>query len=833
MPTSPRNPPIPRFPAALSGPREPRRSETPPDPPIPRLPNPPPVTPELRRPESPRAPPTPLKPRLPQAPPSPRLPLTPLLPLPLFLALTLPALLPTARPASAQAIQFVGEPVELGLVQRAPLLSGLTDLFSGSLLVSDRRGLWAPSPLPNDLTDSAGGSPGTEATLFGGGRALAGGRFRHADRTGGGSFFEIAGHYLRGTDWSFADPVEERLREESALLPPRDDQMERWGGEIRYDPRPDDPDGWAFEAGFDRLRGNQLTEVGAAYARGWTRWHGQARYSRGDFGAGVEVRGRGAGDALFHRTAREIEDRSLYFSGDLSHVLSIDDRHFLHYGLGVHNALPMTGGTLTGVYEDADGIRVAEGRFGSTSRLSERLSVETAMRVGSHSRVQGLNLSGHATLNFQPAFGHSLQARAGRELVLPFTENFHLDVTAGRMTAGVLIYDIMARGVPESGFTFNDRCPGGFQDLCMRSPLAPGRKLPADPAVLWNTLVEIAAASDPLALRPLRQFFRDPEPGELKARLLLFNQKEWEAGRPPFLGEDVLGRPIGIRPVDPLQPTIAHTLALSYDVSVGTGPGSRDRDRAGPAVAVRDTGRGHISASIWHSRIDNFVGPLRMETPTVFFEPESLRAFIVRRVDPMVRLGIVYPQLRDLLIHDLTNLASQLPVGTIMPDQVTAPGLLLTYRNYGTVDVSGVNLSASVRLTPALTLRGDHRYVTEECFDFFDDVASDCSKLEDISLNVPKTRSSLSVRHQGRDSGFVAEARMRRQRGFYANAGVHAGDVEGYTVLDAQVDFPLPGLARARAAITATNLLDDRHQEFVGAPEIGRLIVAGLSYAFR
>ena len=347
----------------------------------------------------------------------------------------------------------------------------------------------------------------------------------------------------------------------------------------------------------------------------------------------------------------------------------------------------------------------------------------------------------------------------------------------------------------------------------MRSPLAPGEKLPADPAVLWNTLVEIAAASDPLALGPLRPFFRNPEPGELQPRLLLFNQKEWAAGRPPFLGEDVLGHPVGADPIDPLQSTIISSLSLAYRIEA--------------------EGRGSLSAHIGHSSVDNFIGPLRVETPTIFFDRASARAFIEKRVEPMVRLGIVYPALRDLLIHDLANLVSQLPVGTIMPDQVTTPGLLLTYRNYGKVDFLTAALSAEVWLTPTISLEGAYTHVGEQCFDFAEGAATDCSDLEDISLNLPKTRSRFSIRYRAPDSGFSAEARMRRQRGFYANAGVHAGDVEGYMVLDAQVRFPLPGLPRGSAALTASNFLDDRHQEFIGAPEIGRLVVASLTYAFR
>ena len=736
--------------------------------------------------------------------------------LPLIFVLTWLALDPTPQPAAAQGLYFdPGTPLEAGLVQRVFVGSHSADAFAGSLLpVSWDHEQWTRFSFPYGLEPpSRGDSTGTEGTLFGGGRALAGGRFRHADRVEGGALFEAAGHYLRGTDWPFADPVEERLRENSAFLPARDDQLERWGAAVRYDLRPDDPDGWVFEGGVDRLRGNQLTEVGAAYARSWTRWHGRARYRQGRLSADAVVRGRGAGEAVFYRTARDIRDQSLFFAGRINHSARLGDRQTLFYGLDLRNTRPISDGTVTGVYEDADEILVAGGYLNSVTRISSRLHLVAIVQVERHSRVDGASLSPFVNLIFSPEDGHSFVASAARIAFMPLADHLLLDVGAGRMTAGVLIYDVLARGVPEGGFTFDDRCPGGFGGMCMRSPLAPGERLPADPSVLWNTLVEIAAASDPMALRPLRPFFRDPEPGELLPRLLLFNQKEWAAGRPPFLGEEVLGRPVGIDPVDPLEPGIVNSLSLQYRIEV--------------------EGRGRISAAIGRSSVDNFIGPLRVETPTVFFEPESTRAFIEKRVEPMVRQGIVFPALRDLLIHDLTNLVLELPVGTIMPDQVTTPGLLLTYRNWGKVDLWSAGLSAEVSPTPALSLEGTHSHISEQCFDFVEDAATDCSDLEDISLNLPKTKSSFSIRYEGAESGYSAEARIRRQRGFYANAGVYAGDVEGYTVLDAQVGLPVPGLPRVSAALIGTNLLDDRHQEFIGAPEIGRLVVASVTYAFR
>ena len=369
-------------------------------------------------------------------PASPRRPLIPRSPL--LFALTLLAFGWTPRPAEAQGLNIApGFPLETGLVQRVLVGSNFANAFAGSLLPSGwDREQWTPFSFPYGLTaPSRGDSAGTEATLFGGERALAGGRFRHAARVGGGSLFEASSHYLRGTDWPFADPVEERLRERSAFLLPRDDQLERWGGEIRYDLRPGDADGWVFEAGLDRLRGNQLTELGAAHAQGWTRWHGQARYRRGRLHADARVRGRGAEEAVFYRTAQAIEDQSIFFAGRIGHSTRLGEGRNVQYGLDIRNTVPITDGTVTGVYEDSDDILVAGGYVNSFTRISSWLDVATVLQIESHSRVDGLNVSPAVTLIFRPVTGHSLFASAARVAFMPSADNLFLDLRAGGMTA--------------------------------------------------------------------------------------------------------------------------------------------------------------------------------------------------------------------------------------------------------------------------------------------------------------------------------------------------------------------------------------------------------------
>ena len=56
------------------------------------------------------------------------------------------------------------------------------------------------------------------------------------------------------------------------------------------------------------------------------------------------------------------------------------------------------------------------------------------------------------------------------------------------------------------------------------------------------------------------------------------------------------------------------------------------------------------------------------------------------------------------------------------------------------------------------------------------------------------------------------------------------GRVPGYGVVDANVEVAIPWVAGASFALTAYNVLDHMHREFVGAPEIGSMLLARLRY---
>jgi iron complex outermembrane receptor protein len=174
------------------------------------------------------------------------------------------------------------------------------------------------------------------------------------------------------------------------------------------------------------------------------------------------------------------------------------------------------------------------------------------------------------------------------------------------------------------------------------------------------------------------------------------------------------------------------------------------------------------------------------------------------------------------------------PIGTVAPDQRKDSGspsdLILTYRNFGDVDFWGADLAAQVFLSDRFSLRGAASWVSEECFDFNDD--GSCSSALDVALNAPSRKGNVSARWHDAGTGVTLEGRVRYSDSFPMNSGVYIGDVDSYTVFDANVAYRVPALAGATLSLTANNVFNNLHREFIGAPELGRLLMLRLQYDF-
>jgi iron complex outermembrane receptor protein len=656
------------------------------------------------------------------------------------------------------------------------------------------------------ITSSPIDDAGTTASIAGGERSVFQTQFSTSHRLSDNVGLRVAGNYMQGDDWEYTDPVEVREADANPgnpLIGNRDFNTERYGGEVRLDIRPWDDGEVIFNAGYNNLASSiELTGLGAGQGQDWIYSYVQGRLRKGGLFMQAFLNQSDAGDTYLLRTGQPIVDKSRMFVSQIQYAFGLGESQEFISGIDVQRTEPRTEGTITGRNEDDDIINEVGGYLHSETALSESLSLVAALRVDYHNRIDDLIYSPRAALVFKPSGEHTFRATFNRAFSTPTTNNLFLDLRAGSIPIpGTPGYDVRTLGVPESGFTFQDECQGGFQNFCMYSPFnpqGPGSALPANAALFWNSLIveqflrpQLGAAADLLL---------NPQPGTIGTLLRRFNQEaENPADAFPVDGA-------GPEAIDQIVPTITNTFEVGWKGLLGS--------------------KLLISADLYSSQITDFVGPLRVETPSVFLDPQSVGAYLGQQLAPLVQAGQITPAQIGAITEELAGI----PLGTISPDQVGNTDLILTYRNFGDVDLWGADLGFQFLATNRLSFSGSTSFVSEECFDFNDD--GNCTSASDISLNAPTFKGNLGVRFSDKLSGFSAEARMRYSDGFTMNSGVFIGEVPEYTVFDANVAYQLPWATGATVSVTGTNIFDNMRREFVGAPEIGRLVMVRLQYAF-
>ncbi len=752
--------------------------------------------------------------------------------------------------------------VQTGLTQSNTVTRGFNNVFSGAMLtMTDNRYAFVPSlrfnaynmipttPLdierievllgpaaalygPNSasgvmhiITSSPIDKPGTTFSLSGGERDVFHGAFRQAFAFSEKAGLKVSGQYFRGDDWKFVDPVELAARE-SAIeqgadpstlqVGARDFGAERWGGEARLDLRPWDDGEVIFSVGHNQLvRSVELTGIGAGQANDWGYTFGQARLRKGRLFAQTFVNKSDAGDSFLLRTGQPIIDKSNMVAGQVQYGFLLGDMLDVITGVDVQRTTPKTEGTINGSNEDDDGIDEIGGYVHATASLSEQFDLVGALRIDDHSRLDELNYSPRAALVFKPTEGQNFRLTYNRAFSTPSTNNLFLDLRAGRIplpipdgSGGFFGFDVRTQGVPTSGFTFNQQCTGGVQGLCMYSPFATQLgQIPANGALLWNTLVAPTLAFNPalgptlgqLGLSPTQflQIISNPAAGDLESWLLRFNQEDTENPFRPDAGPVAVNR---------IRPTITNTYEVGYKGVIA--------DRLS------------LSVDVYRSEIKDFVGPLRVETPSVFLTGTSVGGFLAQRL-----IGAGLPaQVAQGLAAQLAGSAAAIPLGTVAPDQRSDSDLVLTYRNFGDVDLWGTDFGMQFIATDKVSFTGSLSWVSEECFDFNED--GSCTSSSDISLNAPTFKGSFGARFMDQLSGLSLDGRVRYSDAFTMNSGVYLGDVDSYAVVDANIGYKLPVAAQAQVSLTVTNLFDNVHREFIGAPELGRLALLKLQYTF-
>ena len=223
-------------------------------------------------------------------------------------------------------------------------------------------------------------------------------------------------------------------------------------------------------------------------------------------------------------------------------------------------------------------------------------------------------------------------------------------------------------------------------------------------------------------------------------------------------------------------------------------------------------GRIQIGVDLHHTRVSDAVGELQAVTPNVFLDRTSLEQYL-RNFIPPAEAAIA------------AAFADSIPLGTISPEEAGDAHVVLVERQGSdTYTVWGADFSIVAEITEEFTARGTYSWMSKN-------VIMGLPTIGDLTLGAPRHKGAVAVRYHRAETGFTANAGVRTV-GTFSVAGLISGQVTTYTLFDASVGYRLPWTTDVTLFLTGQNVFDSRHREFVGAPELGRLVTTRLSVSF-
>lgn len=693
------------------------------------------------------------------------------------------------------------------------------------------------------ITKSPFESQGTTISLGGGERSLGIGSIRHAgsyqDRIG----YKISAQYYQGNDWESSEPTEPdtlqlvRLTtsgEETVGSPianNRNFDIERIAADARVDFLVNEDLSLRVNGGFNRASSIELTGLGAGQAIDWTYNYYQARMKYKDLFIQGFVNMSDAGDTYLLTSGRMIVDKSKLWVAQMQHRYSPSESINLTYGVDAIYTRPNTEGSINGRHEDDDDIDEVGAYLQSDMKLNDKFKLIAAARIDDNNRLKDLVFSPRAALVYQPNSSQNFRATYNRAYSTPDNNNLFLDILQKPDVYGIgagfsesLGYepniDLRVQGVPESGFTWRMTDAGPS----FRSPFAPLAGLTTsdfidfnDPAftnVMWTVGRGAVLANVPPALQAAVALVAPPTVTGVNNTLMTLD---------PDIGSLVPSTVNDIADIDRLEPTITNTFELGYKGDLGN--------------------RFSFSFDAYRTDKDNFIGPLTVETPNVLLDPATLAAYLGPQFAASYAAASPTTQGTLLLLDEVsaggngngtpvdeltamfTSGAASIPFGTVSPEQAYVPdAVLVTYRNFGDVSFYGADFAFAYHLHRSWDLGGSYSYVSKNFFEKNED------QVHDINLNAPQHKFALSLRWSHSEHGLTAQARYRWVDAFEMDSPFFGSVVESYRILDLNVGMRL--LETTRLSLTIQNLLDDKHIEFVGGPELGRLAIVRITQTF-
>jgi outer membrane receptor for ferrienterochelin and colicins len=683
-----------------------------------------------------------------------------------------------------------------------------------------------PSGVMAVTTKSPFTSQGYTVSLDGGNQSFMRGSFRGAWAPTPKFGFKITGEGMKAKEWDFlaSDTVGEQK--------PRDRDVKRWGGEARADFRPTPASEIIANYGVSKaLTAVEPTGLGPAQVKNWVYQTYQLRARVNQLFGQVFLNTSDAGGTYLLNAVKPttncpdtldaacIIDKSQQWAAQIQDGYNFGTRERLLGGIDYIMTLPHTEGTINGRNEPDDNITEVGGYLHSVTDITDQFQLTAAARVDKHSRLQDPVFSPRVALTFKPDENQNFRVTYNRAFSTPSTNDLFLDLEANQIKSGnTKLFGVRALGVPTSGLTFAHTCTGGVGNgLCMKVPKAYTGADPspvaANAAAYYKVAVAAAGPGLVAGLTPqvgagtaqaLVNFLGTLQPtaAEVGTKLRILQ------GNRTFVDVD----PAALFDVDRLKPEIHNTWEAGYKGILAN--------------------RLQLSLDVWKENRKNFVGPLTIETPNVFLDAQTLGQFIASKLPALglspAQIGALAPVIAGGMGGVSGSSTTGVPLGVVNFSQPNSSGsdVIVTYRNFGNLDLWGSDLGAELALDRGFSLQGTYSFVNKDYFS-----KSELGGGSDVSLNAPANKHTFTVKYRDDTNGWGAEVRERHVDGFRA-LGYIAGTVHTYTLMDAGISYRPATLNGVLLSINGTNLLNKVHQEFAQGNLIGRLIITKLQVSF-
>ncbi|UCE66464.1 MAG: TonB-dependent receptor [Candidatus Zixiibacteriota bacterium] len=764
----------------------------------------------------------------------------------LFLVDNRIARIPSLRYNAYNFISTVNEDIE-----RIELVSG-----PGSALYGPN----SASGIMHIITKSSLKYKRTSFSIGGGERNLFLGSFLHSDNFNNRVGYKISGQYYRGDDWKSFDthyePDSIRLFRPTPYGPEyeseirkntRDFEIEKISGEARIDYLVKSDLSVAANGGVNRSSGIEITSLGSAQAVDWTYYFGQFRLNWKNLFAQVYLNASDAGDSYLLRTGQLIVDKSRFWSGQVQHNFRAADRINFIYGFDSFFTRPNTEYTLNGRNEDKDNVNEYGIYLQTEFKLSRKLKFIEAARLDLHNRLDGLIFSPRSAVTYQPDNDNNFRLTYNRAYSTPYNTNFCLDILQAEDPFGIGNalepfvgfnpgIDVRVQGVPENGFhwSVNSNGPRFRSSFAPLDPRGIGESDfidfndPVFTNVMWNTGRDliIAGFADLLTQLELPPGTIDSLINSIQAvapdtvsgvnnALMTFNPNT-SSFEPTGVDQ--------ITDINPLEPSYTNTLEFGYK--------------------GKFSDRFKIALDLYYTNRNNFISPLVIETPNVFLDQATLEDYLAGEFGSALAdsANIEHSAILELLdqpqyggngngspVDELTNIfsygAARIPFGTVTPVEAYDPeDVLVTFRNFGNVSLYGLDFSISFDLNQNWSLGGNYSYLSKNIFKKSENL------IHDILLNTPRNKAAVFLQYNNERIGFGSFTQVKYVDAFDMYGPFLGTRVNSFIILDQ--NFLISISKNTRLTLTVQNILDNRHIEFVGAPELGRLAILRITHSF-